>query len=110
MCLKDTPLYKTAVLTHIKQLLIIDGTNSNQGVAVMLTQEKLKQMASGDIHIEAQVYETKRECKEYLVRRRNCLTQIARRAGARIEYFNHICENGHHKIGVVVCQKVGDAE
>jgi len=75
----------------------------------MLRQDELQGMEIGEIYTEAQIFETKQESRQYISRRRNCIAQLARRAGTRVEFFNHHCESGKHHLGVVVCRVVGDA-
>lgn len=75
----------------------------------MLTQDELQCMEIGEIYTEARIFETKQESRQFLTRRRNCITQIARRAGIRLEFFNHVFESGKTVGGVVVCRVVGDA-
>ena len=76
----------------------------------MLRQDELKGMPAGATYTEAEVFETKREAKDYITRRRNCINQIARRASVSVEFFNTTCQDGPHKIGIVMCQKLGDVQ
>jgi len=75
----------------------------------MLRQDDLHSMGIGEIYTEAQIFETKQESRAFIGRRRNSIAQLARRAGTRVEFFNHCFESGKVVGGVVICRVVGDA-
>lgn len=75
----------------------------------MITKDDLLRMRSGDIHSEAEIFETDEEAKTFCQRRRNSIAAIAKRVGVTLNFFNESYPKGLLWVGSVVVQK-GDAQ